>query len=82
MKLGPAPFDRYVLSFDETGLVQSLDNRASADIGRVCRQRKNAENSHYRHRLLLCTEDSRRSHRCAEHEQQFSPLHPIARLAK
>src|SRR5206468_4035194 len=77
--LGPAVFDRQILSVDVAGFAQSLPEGGHAEGRGLCRHA--AEKADHRHRLLLRAEGARRSHHAAQ-QQQLTAVHSMTSSAR
>src|SRR6516162_4409999 len=77
MTLGPAAFDRHVLSLDEASLVQSVVNRASAHRAMGGGRREDTEETDHRHRLLLRVQGTCRGCGGCERGNEAPTVHSI-----
>jgi hypothetical protein len=80
LTLGPAKFDRDILSLDEADFIQ-----ASAKPGHetlISIRRRRTEKSDHRHRRLLCVRTQRPCSRTAEQGEEIAPPHELPSDAK
>src|SRR6516165_8168618 len=80
MEIGPAVFDRQILSLNIASVGQALVKRFSQPpldpiIARVCGGRVTREPADHRHRLLLRAEGARCRHRAGQQEYEVAAPH-------